>query len=58
MPTNNGTGVLKLNGAQHSPRSSCARRRRRFDSLIALVCDVDREIEQTTQEIEQPRQRR
>ena len=25
-----------------------------MDSLIALVCDVDREIEQTTPEIEQP----
>ena len=27
--------------------------RRRLDSLIALICDFDREIEQTTQEIEQ-----
>src|ERR671923_220353 len=27
--------------------------RRRLDSLIALICDFDREIEQTTEEIEQ-----
>jgi transposase len=27
--------------------------RRRLDSLISLICDFDREIEQTTQEIEQ-----
>ena len=27
--------------------------RRRLDSLIALICDFDREIEQTTVEIEQ-----
>ena len=27
--------------------------RRRLDSLIALICDLDREIEQTTREIEQ-----
>src|SRR5438067_5842825 len=52
-PTSTPTCSAKA-AASSSPRSSCARRRRRLDSLIALVCDVDREIEQTTPEIEQP----
>ena len=40
--------------ASSSPRWSCARRRAgALDSLIALICDFDREIEATTKEIDQ-----